>query len=207
MGQDKLPTRRRLPHIKIMKTLIVVPRWSGTPAHDWYPWIGTKLHGSSSYSPVVIADMPDPGLPTIDGWRQALAAIAGADPGALSSTVLVGHSVGAQAVLHFLAELPEGVQIASALFVAGWWSVDQPWESIRPWVNHSHAHARIRRAAKSLHVLISDNDPFTAGHAENAELWRSRLGATVRVVPGAKHFNGAEEPAVHAALERIAAEA
>jgi len=55
-------------------------------------------------------------------------------------------------------------------------------------------------------VLLSDNDPFTADSAANAALWRARLHAQVRLVPGARHFNGAQEPAVYDALRAVALE-
>ena len=193
--------------MKPRKKLVVVPRWSGTPAHDWYPWLVERMLESGIYDPVLIADMPDPGLPTISGWTRAIASIVGDDRESLDSTVLVGHSVGAQAVLHFLASLPQGCQVASAVFVAGWWDVDQPWDSIRPWIAHTHDCQQIRRAAKSIHVLLSDNDPFTADHETTAALWRLRLGATVQLIPAAKHFNGAVEPAVYECLSLVAAEA
>ncbi len=187
--------------------MVVVPRWSGTPAHDWYPWLAEKLSGPSTNLSVNLADMPNPGLPTISGWSEAISSIVGHDREQLDTTILVGHSVGAQAVLHFLASLQPGQQVASAVFVAGWWDVDEPWDSIRPWIAHRHDYQQIISAAKSMHVLLSDNDPFTADHVANAELWRSRLGATVHLVPQAKHFNGTVEPAVLECLFLVAAEA
>lgn len=189
------------------KRLVVVPRWSGTPSSDYYPWLVGQLNDSAVLCPVLIGDMPHPSAPTIETWPKTLREIAGEDPDVLRETIMMGHSVGAQTVLHFLAALPEGVQVAAAVLVAGWWDVDKPWDSIRPWIAHEHDHERIKRAAKSIHVLLSDNDPFTSDHTRTAELFRSRLDARVVMVPGAKHFNGTEEPAVLELLTKVASEA
>ncbi len=188
------------------KRLVVVPRWSGTPSSDYYPWLTAKLSDSAAIGPVLIGDMPNPSTPTIEAWPKTLREIAGEDPDVLRETIVMGHSVGAQTVLHFLGSLPEGVHVAAALLVAGWWDVDKPWDSIRPWIAHVHDHDRIKRAAKSIHVLLSDNDPFTSDHGSSAELFRTRLDAHVHLVSGAKHFNGTEEPAVLELLSKIALE-
>jgi hypothetical protein len=67
-----------------------------------------------------------------------------------------------------------------------------------------HDDSRIKSAAKSIHVLLSDNDPFTVDHGRTGELFRSRLDAHVHLISGAKHFNGTEEPAVLELLSKIA---
>jgi predicted alpha/beta hydrolase family esterase len=184
------------------RRILVVPRWGATEEDDWYPWLRTELAGSSSFAPVVIADMPDPDEPTVDGWASRVAERAGSDPATLADTILVGHSVGCQAVLHYLAGLPDSTAVRGTLCVAGWWSVDEPWESIRPWIEQTPDLRRVRAACGQLRVLLSDDDPFTADVAENGRLWRERLGAAVEVVHAAAHFNRAQEPAVLAALRR-----
>lgn len=171
--------------------MLLVPRWGGTPASDWYPWLTERLD-----VPVRGVELrPEPGSPTLAGMQAALSeAIA---PAELAHTLLVGHSVGCQAVLRFLGTLPEGPSVRGFVAVAGWFTVDEPWDSIRPWVETPIAPARV-----PMHVLLSDNDPFTRDHADNASRWEA-LGARVTTVPGAKHFNGAEEPEV---LEAVAQE-
>jgi uncharacterized protein len=54
----------------------------------------------------------------------------------------------------------------------------------------------VRAAIGKCVVLISDNDPFVAGTAANQQAWEERLNATVFVIPGAQHFNAAQQPAV-----------
>ncbi len=166
--------------------LVLMPRWSGTATSDWYPWLADELE-----TPVTVAELDVPDAPTIEGCVARLRAAVGDDP----DTYLVGHSVSCLAIVHMLAAFSEG-RVPGAVFVAGWWHVDEPWDTLRPWMETPVDAAAARRAVDRSYVLLSDNDPFTADHRETSRLWRERLGADVRIVPGAAHFNGTREPAV-----------
>jgi predicted alpha/beta hydrolase family esterase len=188
------------------KRVILISRWGGTSADDWYPWLLSELEPSGLFTSVGFASMPDPETPTIAGWTAALSGAVGASPDDIRNTVVVGHSVGCQAVLHYLQSLPVGMHVASTVLVAGWWTVDEPWESIAPWLRYEHDDGRIIAAAGAIHVLLSDNDPFTADSLTNAALWRTRLHARVHLVPGPGYFNRAQEPAVCSVLRAVAME-
>ena len=101
------------------KHLIVVPRWGGTPHHDWYPWLSGVLAEQNLFESVHIAEMPNPGAPTIAGWRDALLKIIEVHSQHLNDVVLVGHSVGCQAVLHALQALPDGQQMGAVFVLRG----------------------------------------------------------------------------------------
>lgn len=174
--------------------VLLMPRWSGTVDDDWYPWLRRELAVPITAG----ALLPTPGAPVIADCVAELARLGGA--GSLEETVLVGHSVGCQAVLRFVAGLPEEARVGAIVCVAGWFSVDEPWPTIRPWIDTPMDHARIRRATDHIAVLLSDDDPFTADHTANAAAWGERLGATVTMVPGARHFNAPVAPAVHHAI-------
>lgn len=184
--------------------LLIVPRWAGNARSDYYPWLTTKV--AEGFKEVLALDLPHPEAPTLAAWVGGVRAALGEDPAQLSRTVLLGHSVGCQAALRALAELPPGITIAGLLCVAGWWTVDRPWDSLRPWINTPLDFTRARAAAGCVRVLISDNDPFTADHEGNRRTWQERLGAEVALVPSARHFNGAEEPAVLEALHALTAD-
>jgi len=184
------------------RRLCIVPRWAGTQEKDYYPWLRTSLDARTSrlFDEVLSPEMPEPGTPTIEAWTGRIREVVGTDPAALAETVVLGHSVGCQAVLRFAAGLPEGARLRGVLCVAGWFWVDKPWETLRPWMDTPIDDAAVRERVGQLVVLISDDDPFTADHAANAKAWKERLGAEVVMAPGRRHFNEAEEPAVLDAL-------
>jgi hypothetical protein len=198
------------------RRLCIVPRWGGTSNSDWYPWLRAQDEVQSRFDEdeILGPEIEVPGTPTIDAWMASLTAACGTGPGSaeiLARTAFIGHSVGCQAVLRYLASLPAGVRTAGCVLVAGWWTVDEPWDSLQPWLVPPGVAGvpagdpalwleRVRAASPRFLVLISDNDPFTADWQATKAAWQERLGATVRVIPGAKHFNATEAPAVVDAL-------
>ncbi len=187
--------------------LLIVPRWAGRPESDYYPWLLSELGSAHAglFAQARVLDLPRPELPDVVAWPAAIAAALRSDPDGLSKTYVLAHSVGCQALLRALAQLPEGAKLGGALCVAGWWEIDQPWDSIRPWLAPVPELARARAALAKLLVLLSDNDPFTADHVKNRKQWEERLGATVRLVPGGRHFNAAQEPEVVVELRALRA--
>jgi len=99
-------------------SVLIVPRWGGTGADDWYPWLRAKLD-----VPTTVARLrPEPGAPTIKASVGELRRVA--PPDTLAGTLLVGHSVGCQALLRYVASLPLGTNVGGLVAVAGWFSVD-----------------------------------------------------------------------------------
>jgi hypothetical protein len=175
--------------------LVIVPRWSGDARSDFYPWLERELDEFAAIrcSPL----LPAPDAPTIaasvEGWRSTVTAP--------QDTIVLAHSVGCQVTLRALATLDGPV--LGCLFVAGWFWVDAPWETLLPWQETPLDFERARANAGSMRVLLSDDDPFTSDHEATRDRFRDRLGASVRVVPGGKHFNWGEEPEVLAELRQL----
>lgn len=188
--------------------LCIVPRWSGSASSDFYPWLLAQPAVRARFGEILLPAIAQPGQPTIAAWVESLQQVT-AGPGLgglgdLGNTYFLGHSVGCQAVLRFLERSSGNTRAAGVLCVAGWWNVDRPWDSIVPWIETPMDIERVRSAARRFDVLLSDDDPFTSDWRENERTWRERLGAEVRCVPGAKHFNAAQEPAVLDALLALA---
>ncbi|NVJ22137.1 MULTISPECIES: RBBP9/YdeN family alpha/beta hydrolase [Myxococcus] len=181
------------------RSLVVVHRWAGRPDTDFYPWLEEQLRQPPApFDSILTLDMPEPGTPTIEGWGSALTQALGPVPP--PSTVLLGHSVGCQTILRYLAAMPEGHRVEGAVLVAGWFEVDKTWGSLQPWLDTPIDFARVRAALGHCVVVLSDGDPFTSDWRRNRQLWEERLGAEVIVVPGGRHFNNPREPAVLEAL-------
>jgi predicted alpha/beta hydrolase family esterase len=192
----------------MIQHIVIAPRWGGTPLHDWYPWFLSSFRERLPSPPSVLEalDLPNPSVPTVEDWPRTIATrlLSLHEEGALQNTLVIGHSVGCQAVLRALLSLPGEARVGGLLMVAGWWTIDSPWDSIRPWLTTPTGSdlAHIRAISARTEVLLSDNDPFTADAAANAALWTERLGAEVSILPGLKHLNRAEEPAVLDAVSR-----
>ena len=178
--------------------LIVVARWAGGPLSDWYPWLYRELE--KDFEEILIPRMPRPERAEVEEWVSLLDELSG---DRLRETVFIGHSVGNQAVLRMLARRPRGDRAIGLLAVAGWWTVDEPWQTLLPWLVHDWDIARARENLGQCRLLISDADPFTKDAAKNAGQWENRIGAKVTIVPGAKHFNDKEAPIVRDVLREM----
>jgi uncharacterized protein len=182
--------------------VIVVPRLRGRADSDFYPWLARRLRelgwrGEVETAPLRPPDAPDLAV-TVAGVRGRLGAA-----GRAARTVLVGHSVGAQAAMRALAEPGPGV--AGLLLVAGWWTLDRPGPGLDRWLTTAFDWSQTRARAGRRIVLLSTDDPYTADAARSRRLFEDRLAADVRIHDRAAHFNAAEEPAVLAALSELLA--
>lgn len=189
-------------HAKVK--VVIMPRWGGGPGNDWYPWI-SEVYAALGTAELEVLAPPDPGTPTIDAWVGHLRAALGDDPSTLARTVVVGHSVGCQAVLRWAASLPSDRRLGALLLVAGWWRVDEPWATLEPWTELDYELERVRTVAPRPQVMLGLDDPFTADYAANARLWEERLDARVFAVPGAKHFNDPRQVAVFEHIDDLVA--
>lgn len=186
----------------VLDRLLLVPRWSGNADSDFYPWLRQRLaaldfRGELADAPLRPPEAPDLAA-TVAAVRERLGS---ADQAA--RTVVIGHSVGAQAAMRALAEIGESGAVGAMLLVAGWWAVDAPWPSIVPWIETPFPWERVRTSTRRRLVLLSDDDPFTADAARTRSLFEERIDADVRIHHGARHFNGPREPAVLEAVREL----
>jgi predicted alpha/beta hydrolase family esterase len=187
-------------------SVCLVPRWRAGPDDDWYPWLARRLAGRAAVLVVPLA--PSAAAPDIDACLRTLTTrLGGVDAlaaGALAHTVLVGHSVGAQAALRLLESLPGTAACPRGVVcVAGWWTLaGDGAEPLAGWTRAPLDLGRVRAHARRVVALLGEGDPTCRDPVANAAAWRERLGATVRIVPGAGHFRRIREPAV---LEAVGA--
>ncbi|MFE0511342.1 RBBP9/YdeN family alpha/beta hydrolase [Streptomyces sp. NPDC058964] len=165
--------------------------WTADPGTAWYPHLAKQLRGVGHE--VRVPQLPEPMTPRREPWREALAAEAAVGPA--EQTVLVGHSLGGVNVLRLLEQhdTERDGAYAGVLLVA------TPARSlgfgeIEEFFDGGFDHARIRRAAGQVRVLIASDDPVLGpdplSHVrEHVET----LGATVTLTPTGGHFSPAEQ--------------
>jgi predicted alpha/beta hydrolase family esterase len=177
--------------------ILLVPRFRGRASSDFYPWLGQRLGALGWRGELEVVSLRTPDQPEVTATVAAVRGRLGA--ARAGRTVLVGHSVGAQAVLRALAA-PGGPAVAGFVLVGAWWTLDHPDAALRPWIDEPFDWTRAAAAAARRIVLLSTDDPHTADVARARRLFDQRLGAEVEVHDGARHFERPEEPAVLAAL-------
>lgn len=180
----------------MIKHAFIVPRWGGNPKSDWYRWLRKQIRREFKVK-VTILDMPGWNQPSLD---KAISYLEVECKNIGEETVLIGHSVGCQAILRFIdyrLKSNPGFHIGGALFVAGWFEVDEPWKELQPWLNWDNSVNQVLRGAiRHSEVVLSNNDPITKDHFWNQTLWEQRIGSHVTIAPERKHFNAEVEPAL-----------
>ena len=91
-------------------TFFIVHRWEETPQGDWYPWLAQQL--TKLGHEVFIPAMPDTDHPKIGPWVEALKKSVDQHARQLGTDVhFIGHSIGCQTILRFIAQLPEDKKV------------------------------------------------------------------------------------------------
>lgn len=186
------------------KRVFIIHGWGGNPHEAWLPWLKTELEKEGFV--VEVPTMPQTNEPTIAVWVEYLAKTVG-EPD--NDTYFVGHSIGCQAIMRYLATL-EDTKVGGCVFVAGWFKLENMEDATEekiaePWLTTPIDFAKVRAATPNITVILSDNEPYGAV-AENKELFEKALGATVHVEHNKGHFsedNGITE--LPEALEAIQA--
>ena len=200
--------------------LFVIHAFGGHPRKFWYDRFAKAVTAMNPHVVVEVLRMTDSHTPRIEAWVMDITravqrvrrneSVVSEDPPVI---YLVGHSVGCQAILHFLAHpdsqqlLSQHVRLGGCLCVAAWFEVVDPWETIEPWCTTAIDDEAVQRslhlAAAPLRVFISDNDRYTPDYQANTASWQERFGAYVEVLPGRGHFSGRNQPELLSAMLKM----
>jgi predicted alpha/beta hydrolase family esterase len=107
-----------------------------------------------------------------------------------TEVLLVGHSIGCQTILRYLAQAY--VPVGKVIFVAGWielTGLDETEQVIaRPWleipINIPHATSHLRRSV----TLFSTDDPVVPLEP-NRTFFKDQVGSEVVTLDGYSHFD------------------
>mgnify|MGYP001576371914 FL=1 len=177
-----------------MKRVILVHRWDGNPKADWYPWLEKELKRRGIALDVL--KMPNPSEPAIETWVPFLQKnVEDVD----DHTYFIGHSVGCQTILRYLAAMPDDWKIGGAVFVAGWFTLhglttQEERDIAGPWLTEPFDFEKVKKRKYSFIALFSDDDPFVP--LENKEIFNKKLGAQTIVEKGQGHYNEKKAPQV-----------
>lgn len=162
-----------------MKKVYLVHGWEGSPG-ELYSWLASELKNRGFE--VEAVSMPNPEEPAIESWVAKLNEVIGQVPD--ENVILVGHSIGAQAILRYLEGLKISGLFGGLVFIAPWLQVSgletQEEEDIaKPWVETPIDNPKVsKHIPKNKFVAIfSDNDPFVP--KENWELFEHLFGAKI----------------------------
>jgi predicted alpha/beta hydrolase family esterase len=167
------------------KRVFIVHGWGGSPNEAWMPWLDRELtaHGFQ----VSRLSMPHSDEPTIDDWVSTLAEAVGTLD---EETHFIGHSIGVQTVLRYLAGLPESARLGKVVCVAGFFTLNLRSEDeaiAKPWLETPFNEERVRTVAPEIFALFSDDDPDVP--RENQRFFEDRLGAKTIMEHGKGHFS------------------
>jgi uncharacterized protein len=172
--------------------VFIIHGWNATPRDAWVPWLKRELEerGIDVYAP----QMPNPRWPYIRRWMTHLKNEVG---DCNEETYFVGHSLGGQAILRYLARLPSGQSAGGAIFVGGfdrlrvWWPyLIGAYICLGRWLLQPIDWKRVRIHAKRFCAVFSDDDGWVLD--ESSGCFREHLRAKVRLLHGYGHFTGDE---------------
>jgi len=174
----------------VQDRVIIVHGWDGYPEEGWFPWLKDTLSGRGVR--VSVPQMPHPDAPEISTWVAHLAAVV-EEP--TERTFLVGHSIGCQTILRYLASLSESARIGGALFVAGFFTMtniggEEEERIARPWLSEPIDDAAVQAHVGRMTAIFSDDDPYVP--LENAQMFEKRYHLKMLVEHHQGHFSGSQ---------------
>jgi uncharacterized protein len=171
----------------MIKRVYLIHAWDESPTSCWYPWLKQELEAKGI--DVVVPAMPNPAAPNMEAWVSKLQELV---PEPDKQTYLVGHSIGCQTILRYLAKLTNDQRIGGAVFVAPWTYLTGLGEAsqqiAKPWIETPIDWAAAKAHCPQFTALFSDNDGWVPLSEE--KVFREKLGAKTQIVNQAGHLDG-----------------
>jgi len=177
-----------------MKKIFIVHGFGGIPNAGWIPWLMKKLGENVIYACAL--PMPESKKPVVSKWIEEIShAVENASE---DDIVLVGHSLGATAILKYLEQDSGNKKIAKVVLVSGLMSplepdnLDSNYRAIDSFVTPPINFEKIRNKANNFTVLHSTDDPAVPfWHAEKIS---KSLDCRLVKAENKKHFFILAEP-------------
>lgn len=172
------------------KRVFIVHGWDGSPEEGWFPWLKKEL-SARSFTAKVLA-MPNPGEPVIKDWVSCLGNAVGRVD---DLTYFVGHSIGCQAIMRYLAGINQEIHARGVVFVGGWVVLNElaTLEEKRiaePWLTTKIDFWKVRQHASRFSAIFSDNDKFVP--LSNKDIFERELNSKIKIEHNKGHFSGSD---------------
>ena len=177
-----------------MKKVFIVHGFGGIPNGGWMPWLMEELFKKRIYSCVL--PMPDAKNPTVPKWLEEISHAVNNSIG--DEIFLVGHSLGATAVMKYLESIDESKKVVGAILVSGFSTPldkenpDSKYRTFDSFFNPEINLENVKNKAEKFVVLHSTDDP--AVPFTNAEKISSALNCELVRLEKGGHFFILSEP-------------
>ncbi len=173
-----------------MKNVYVIHGWGGSPEDSMFQWLRSSLEDKGVN--VSVPAMPNPEAPEVNAWIGKIKDIVSPN----ENTILVGHSVGCQAILRYLETIDEDIKIAGVVLIAPWMKLDERTleeegkeviQMAEPWMNNPINFEKVKRHIGKVVAIFSDNDPYVP--LEQKDIFENKLGAEIIIEHNKGHFD------------------
>jgi len=163
-------------------TIAIIHGACGNPEENWFPWLKAKLEKRGFR--VIAPKFPTPEGQNLGNW---IAEMNAAIPNSGNELILIGHSIGCAFALQYIARTEN--RIRGAFLVAGFGGKigKKIFDSVNASFLGSFDWKKIREKCPKFFVYHADNDPYVP--LSFGEGLAKSLGAELRIVKGAGHFN------------------
>lgn len=170
-----------------MKKIYLIHGWGGTGGGGWFDWLKLNLKEKAE---VFAFDMPNTNNPKIENWVGYLNKKINKN-NLDKETYFIGHSIGCQAIIRYLQQLPEKIKIGGSIFIAGWFNLngleDEEKEVARPWLESKIDFKEVKKHCNNFLAIFSDNDPYVP--LSDTNLFKEKLGARIIIQKNQGHFD------------------
>jgi hypothetical protein len=173
-----------------MSRIFLVHGWGGNPNIDWFPWAKNTLRGQGFdvYAP----GMPDTNYPKITPWVNRLRDVVGETK---KDDIIVGHSIGCQAVERYLQTLSVDTRLNKVILIAPWViltrktfeEMGENEDVVKSWYEEPIDYEKIKNMAKWT-AVFSDDDPFV-NYQDNYLVYKNKLNAKIILKEKQGHFS------------------
>jgi predicted alpha/beta hydrolase family esterase len=152
-----------------------------------HKWLKSQLEAKGFE--VIVPEMPHPDNPTIDDWVNKLKEIIKTPD---RDIILIGHSIGCQAILRYLEQLHPTVNLGKVILIAPWFilsDLETEEEKIigKPWIETPIKETNVVKHPSKIVAIFSDDDPVVPME-ENKKIFEERFGAEIIIENGKGHF-------------------